>query len=280
MIDSGVHPVSSEFGTRIREAHNWVLGPEGTVNTSDTDDCSGHGTRVASAAVGTTYGVAKDAAVVNLRVLDCASRAFTSDVVAALDWMVNDHVTNHPSEAAVANVSIGTDNGTDSALDLAALRAVQNGITVVTSAGNSHANACGYSPSHAGNPGAFTAQENPTGASVITVAATELNDTFALYSNYGSCVDVLAPGSFFQMMSPSGTPDSTWQGTSFATPLVAGVAAIHMQRLGVANNPSMIEGAIRDNGTAAVISGVPSGTPNLLLWNNMYTRRRLCCSYP
>jgi subtilisin family serine protease len=199
VIDSGIHPVSSEFGSRIREAHNWANGPGNVFDINYTDDCYGHGTRVASAAAGTTYGIAKDAAIVNLRVLDCVNHyTSSSTVIDAINWMVNDHNSNHAAEPAVANISLGSDRGTDSALDLAALNAVQNGITVVTSAGNDGIDACTRSPARAGSASSFTVQQNPTGASVITAAATERNDAFAnSYSNYGSCVDILAPGFSF-----------------------------------------------------------------------------------
>jgi subtilisin family serine protease len=279
VIDSGVTPVFSEFGSRIREAHNWAPGPNGQVDPNDTGDCYGHGTRVASLAAGATYGVAKDAAIVNLRVTDCngAYSSSTSTVIAAINWMIADHANNHPSEPAVANMSLGSAFGPDSALDAAAVNAVLSGITVVVSAGNQQLDACSRSPARVGNPNSYP-QGN--GASVITVAAVDSNESFSgWYSNYGTCVDILAPATYLTTMTSSGNSDSTWYGTSFGAPLVSGVAAMHMERFPtIANNPGSIEGLIKDNANQNQIANVPVNTPNLLIFNYVATRRHACCS--
>jgi subtilisin family serine protease len=186
--------------------------------------------------------------------------------------MVSDHQTNHPFEAAVANLSFGGD-GIDPLLDDAVMRAVQAGITVVTSAGNHMRDACQVSPAHLGDP---TTYPTPNNASVITVGATQHNDLMAPYSNYGVCVDVLAPGTDVYAQSPEGY----WfvrAGTSFAAPHVAGVAALHMQKYGLYNSPASIEGIIKDAATQHAITGLSPGTPNLML-NSSVPRRRPCCS--
>jgi subtilisin family serine protease len=274
VIDSGVNPVSDLAG-RIRAARNWAAAPNGVVNPSDTADCFGHGTSVASVAAGTTYGLAKNAKIINLRVLDCNNIFPNGSVVAAaVDWMVSDHVTNFPNEPAAANLSLRTFSGASSAIDTAVMNAVLSGITVVVSSGNSDDNACNASPSRLGNS---TSYPTASGSSVITVGASTRMDERAGFSSWGPCVDIHAPGQDVTAMTNGGAISSSLSGTSFAAPHVAGLALQHMNRYNVANNPGMIEGVIKDNGIPNKLTNVPAGTPNLLAWLSV-ARRRACCS--
>ena len=145
-------------------------------DSNGTQDCNGHGTHVAGTVGGSNYGVAPGVAIVPVRVLDCSGSGSTSGVIAGIDWVVANHVAGTP---AVANMSLG--GGRSSAIDIAVQSAVADGVVFVVAAGNSTANACQSSP--AGEPLA------------ITVGATTSADARSSFSNYGSCVDVFAPGS-------------------------------------------------------------------------------------
>ena len=283
ILDSGVNPISGEIDlSRFRYQQNFTpnSATDPTVDPNNYTDCYGHGTYVAQYAAGTTWGVAKNATLINLRVLDCKNAwpaGGVSQVVNGINWMVNDHLSSHSTEPAVANMSFGTDSGTDSVLDTAVMNAVQAGITVVASAGNNSTDACGYSPAHLGY--------SPTnGPSIITVGAVgsltypqQDPNAVAPYSNYGQCVDLFAPGSrmdVYDYIYGTSFDRIDRYGTSFAAPLVAGVAANHMQRYAMANNPGAIEGIIKDNATSGQLTG--NASPNLLLYNGI-VKTRVCC---
>jgi subtilisin family serine protease len=277
LLDSGITPSASEFGARIRYAHNWAPDANGVVDPDNTADCHNHGTMVASLAAGATYGVAKEAELVNLRVLDCDNRYPNSGatVIAAINWMIADHMNEHPVERAVANMSLFSD-GIDAALDEAALRAVQAGINVVACAGNnSHGDACGHSPARAGDPSQYPQYH---GLSIVTVGAIDEDESFSAYSNSGNCVDILGPGSHVTAIQNTGTPTTSYIGTSFATPFVAGVIALHMERYGIANNPRLYESLIKDNANRDQVSNVPPDTPNLLIYSGIRNHGRICCN--
>jgi hypothetical protein len=139
-----------------------------------TDDCNGHGTHVAGTVGGTQWGVAKNVSLVPVRVLDCRGSGTTSGVIAGVDWVTANHV-----KPAVANMSLG--GGASSTLDNAVANSIAAGVTYAVAAGNSNANACNYSPARVG--------------AAITVGATTSTDARASYSNFGSCLDLFAPGS-------------------------------------------------------------------------------------
>ena len=213
VIDTGVAP-HAEFGSRLqagRRYYNagWDWLPWITWDTN-TDDCNGHGTHVAGTIAGTTYGVAKAASVVPVRVFDCSGSTATSIIIDAIDWVVSNHRAGVP---AVANLSLG--GGASSALDAAVRSMVNDGIVVAVAAGNSNQNACYTSP----------ARETMA----FTVAASTSTDARASFSNFGPCVDLFAPGLWIQSAWPSDvypyTSSRTISGTSMASPHVAGAAA-------------------------------------------------------
>jgi subtilisin family serine protease len=213
-----------------------------------TNDCNGHGTHVAGTVGGATYGVAKSVTLVPVRVLDCAGNGTLSGVIAGVDWVTADHAAGAP---AVANLSLG--GGVSSALDTAVVNSINDGVTYAVAAGNENVDACGVSPARVGG--------------AITVGATTNSDARAYYSNYGQCLDLFAPGSAITSAWPSSdTATNTIDGTSMATPHVAGVAALYLQ-----TNPAASPAAVRDQlvnaATANHLTGLGTGSPNRLLYS-------------
>ncbi|NCV75648.1 hypothetical protein EBW23_06920, partial [bacterium] len=244
IIDTGVLSTHTEFGGRVLSGFSSVSDSNGT------EDCNGHGTHVAGTVGGSNYGVAPGVAIVPVRVLDCSGSGSTSAVIAGIDWVIANHVAGTP---AVANMSLG--GGRSSALDIAVQSAVADGVVFVVAAGNSTANACQSSP--AGEPLA------------ITVGATTSADARSSFSNYGSCVDVFAPGSSItSAWYTSTTASNTISGTSMASPHVAGVAALGLE---IAPNSSVaqISEWITSTATQGVISDAGSGSPNLLVYSRL-----------
>jgi subtilisin family serine protease len=244
IIDTGVLSTHTEFGGRVLSGFSSVSDANGT------EDCNGHGTHVAGTVGGSNYGVAPGVAIVPVRVLDCSGSGSTSAVIAGIDWVIANHVAGTP---AVANMSLG--GGRSSALDIAVRSAVADGVVFVVAAGNSTANACQSSP--AGEPLA------------ITVGATTSADARSSFSNYGSCVDVFAPGSSItSAWYTSTTASNTISGTSMASPHVAGVVALGLE---IAPNSSVaqISEWITSTATQGVISNAGSGSPNLLVYSRL-----------
>lgn len=238
IIDTGILGSHSEFSGRFMGGYDFVD------NDSNPNDCNGHGTHVAGTVGGSTYGVAKGVKLYGLKVLGCNGSGTNSGVIAGIDWVANNHV-----KPAVANMSLG--GGASSATDNAVANLVASGVTVAVAAGNDNSNACNYSP----------ARE----PSAITVGSTASNDSRSSFSNYGSCLDIYAPGSSItSAWSNGGT--NTISGTSMASPHVAGVAALYL-----ANNPNatpaQVEAAIENAATSGKVTDAKSGSPNLLLYS-------------
>lgn len=239
ILDTGILPGHVEFTGRLAAGYTAINDGRGT------SDCNGHGTHVAGTVGGTVYGVAKGTTLIPVRVLDCRGSGTTSGVIAGVDWVANNHV-----KPAVANMSLG--GGASSTLDAAVANAVNQGVTFVVAAGNSNANACNYSPART--------------ASAITVGATTSSEARASYSNFGSCLDLFAPGSSItSAWYTSNTALNTISGTSMASPHVAGAAALYLEGAPTAS-PATVTNALISNSTASKVTSAGSGSPNRLLY--------------
>lgn len=244
IIDTGILFSHSEFGGRA------VTGVDEVTAGGTAEDCNGHGTHVSGTVGGATYGVAKNVSLVAVRVLDCGGSGSTSGVIAGVDWVT----ANHRSPA-VANMSLG--GGLSSTLDQAVANSIASGVTYGIAAGNGNflgiaQDACKTSPADV--------------PSAITVGATDNTDTKASWSNYGTCVDIFAPGVNITSSWYTGTTaTNTISGTSMATPHVVGSAALYLQA-NPAATPAQVSSALTGNATAGVVKSGGSGSPNLLLY--------------
>ncbi|GID31767.1 S8 family peptidase [Paractinoplanes brasiliensis] len=237
IIDTGIRYTHNDFGGRARFGYD-AVGSGGV-------DCNGHGTHVAGTVGGATYGVAKQVQLVGVRVLNCSGSGTTAGVIAGVNW-----VTNNAVKPAVANMSLG--GGVSSTLDNAVAASINSGVTYALAAGNSNANACNSSPARVG--------------AAITVGATTSTDARASYSNYGSCLDIFAPGSSItSAWYNSNTATSTISGTSMASPHVAGAAALVLSR-NTGYTPAQVRDSLVSNATANVVTSPGSGSPNRLLF--------------
>jgi serine protease len=240
VIDSGIRTSHAEFGGRASAGADFVNDGQ------NGQDCNGHGTHVAGTIAGATYGVAKAAQVVSVRVFGCSGGAEWSTVIAAVDW-----VTANAQKPAVANMSLGGSAYTP--LNQAVQASIASGVVYAVAAGNSSANACNYSP--ASTPEA------------ITVGSTASGDGRSSFSNWGSCVDLFAPGSdITSAWWTSDTAANTISGTSMASPHAAGVAALYLQGNPGAT-PATVAAEILASSTADQITDVGSGSPNRLLFS-------------
>jgi serine protease len=240
IVDTGVRISHNDFGGRGNSGYTAVNDGNGT------NDCNGHGTHVAGTVGGSTYGVAKNVEIYAVRVLGCDGSGSNSGVIAGIDWVAANHV-----KPAVANMSLG--GGASSATDNAVNSAVSAGVTMVVAAGNDNSNACNYSPARAAN--------------AITVGSTTSTDARSSFSNYGTCLDIYAPGSSItSTWSTSNTSTNTISGTSMASPHVAGVAALYLDDNPNAS-PSQVQAAISSAAIPNKVTDAKTGSPNILLNN-------------
>ncbi|MFF5935668.1 S8 family peptidase [Streptomyces sp. NPDC012508] len=243
IIDTGIRTSHSEFGGRATVGTDTVGGGQ------NGQDCQGHGTHVAGTVGGAKYGVAKGAKLVAVRVLDCNGSGTTAGVIAGVDW-----VTANAVKPAVANMSLG--GGANTSLDDAVKRSIASGVTYAVAAGNGNflglpARACNYSPARV--------------TEAITVGATDSADKRASFSNYGTCVDLFAPGvSITSAWKDGDTATNTISGTSMATPHTAGAAALYLSANPTAT-PAQVSTALVNNATDGKVGNPLSGSPNKLL---------------
>jgi subtilisin family serine protease len=238
IIDTGIRTAHTQFSGRASNVFD-AFGGNG-------QDCNGHGTHVAGTVGGSTYGVAKSALLRGVRVLDCNGSGSTSGVISGVDWVRQNHIA-----PAVANMSLG--GGVSTALDTAVNNLANAGVPIAVAAGNSNANACNTSPARAAN--------------AITTGSTTQTDARSSFSNFGTCVDIFAPGSgILSAWFSSNTATATLSGTSMASPHVAGVAALYKQ-FSPSASATTVRNAIVNGATTNHISNAGTGSPNRLLYS-------------
>ena len=211
VIDTGIDPshldLNVVYGVNFAKGKSW-------------SDGNGHGTHVAGTIAAKNneigvVGVAPDARLYAVKVLDNRGSGFMSDVIAGVNW-----VAANADTIEVANMSLG--GSKSNTLNTAVDSAVTAGVVFVVAAGNSYTDACTKSPASAPNAITVSALDDRDGKSN--------DDPFAYFSNYGSCVDMIAPGVLI-LSTWKGGEYNTISGTSMASPHVAGAAALY-----IANN--------------------------------------------
>jgi subtilisin family serine protease len=247
VIDTGIRATHQDLAGRVLAGVNTVDG------TPSTQDCNGHGTHVSGTIGGTTWGVAKGVTLVAVRVFGCGNSTTTAAIIAGVDWVTGNHQAGEP---AVANMSLG--GGANTALDNAVRNMIADGVSCAIAAGNGNifgfpVNSCNQSPARV--------------AEGITVGASTMTDAKASFSNFGTCVDLHAPGvNITSSWATSDTATNTINGTSMASPHVAGVAALFLQNNQSAS-PALVQQTIKDLSTKNIITGTGGGlfggsTPN------------------
>ncbi len=246
VVDTGLAAGHAEFSGRVGSSRNFVRPlPFLTADPNDWADCNGHGTHVASTAVGDRWGVAKQATVHGLRVLDCSGSGANSDVIAALDWVAANH-----QPGSVVNLSLSS--GNDPNLDTAVQSLVAQDVAVVAAAGNSNSDACGASPAAA--------------PAALTVGATSRADARSSFSNTGGCLDLFAPGSEITAANYASTSGSTViSGTSMASPHVAGAMAL-LRASHPALSAEQAQARLVAQATPGVVTDAGPSSPNRLLY--------------
>ncbi|KAI0651894.1 serine protease [Trametes meyenii] len=245
IVDTGIFTAHSEFGGRAR----WGATFGGYADA----DGHGHGTHVSGTAAGSTYGVAKEANLIAVKVLSDGGSGSVSDIVSGLNW-IGQQVTSS-GRPSIASLSLG--GGASTALDNAVTSLTQQGIHVTVAAGNSNVDAANTSPARA--------------AAAVTVGASTIADARASFSNFGSVVDIFAPGQNIISAWIGGTTvraTNNVSGTSQATPHIAGLIATLISRDGN-SSPASISSKIQQLSTKGALTGIPSGTINDLARNEV-----------
>ncbi|CAK3989203.1 related to Cuticle-degrading protease [Lecanosticta acicola] len=243
VLDTGINFGHQDFGGRAVSGANYI-------NSSlPAQDDNGHGTHVSGIIGGSTYGVAKQVNLIAVKVLDASGVGDYSGVLAAMDWVVNDATSK--KRRAVANMSLGS--GYYEAVNTAVANAVKAGVFFAIAAGNSNHDAALDSP--ASTPEA------------CVIGASDNTDTRASFSNFGSLVDIFAPGvNILSTWIGSNTATATLSGTSMATPHAAGVAAFLLGQ-GVSTTAINLCSLIQSYGTMNVIQNAGVNTTTTLLNN-------------
>ena len=240
IIDTGIRLTHGDFAGRAYSGFDAINDGNGT------NDCNGHGTHVAGTVGGNTWGVAKGVKLHAVRVLSCSGSGSWSGVVAGVDWVTANHV-----KPAVANMSLG--GGAMQSVDDAVTNSINAGVTYAIAAGNDSGDACLKSPART--------------PSAMTVGSTTNTDARSSFSNFGTCVDIFAPGSnITSAWYTSDTSTNTISGTSMAAPHVAGVAALYLEQNPTAT-PQTVMQELAARATPGKVTSPGTGSPNLLLYS-------------
>lgn len=239
VIDTGIRGSHVDFGGSVGAGFDAIDG------ALPADDCNGHGTHLAGTIGGQQHGVAKDVQLVPVRVLNCSGSGSSAQVIAGVDW-----TTANAVRPAVANLGVG--GNASAALDAAVTNSINSGITYAVPSGASASNACSFSPARV--------------PAALTVAGTTPTDTRMSSANYGSCLDLFAPGqSITSTWHTDVTATNTISGSSVAAAHVTGCAA-----LVVAAHPTwtavQVASQIIGGSTSGVVSNPGAGSPNRLLF--------------
>ncbi|AEO64762.1 723d53f3-797b-4834-a073-0cbefc9ad28a [Thermothielavioides terrestris] len=250
IIDTGIQVNHTQFEGRATFLANFI-------DSTDTD-LNGHGTHVAGTTGSAAYGVAKQTRLFGVKVLDASGSGSLSSVIAGIDFVASDSANRTAAgqcaNGSVANMSLGS--GRSSTVNAAVASAVAKGVFFAVAAGNSDDDAAFYSPA-----------SEPT---ACTVGATDSSDARAWFSNYGSVVDVFAPGVdvLSSWIGASGTETNTISGTSMATPHITGLGAYLLGLLG-RTTPAQLCQHIKDIATLGTITDLPDGTINAIAYNGI-----------
>ncbi|MGW6824166.1 S8 family peptidase [Streptomyces sp. NPDC055005] len=239
ILDTGIDYAHDEFGGRA------TFGFDAVGDGRQGNDCNGHGTHVAGTVAGKTYGVARKADLVSVRVLDCEGRGSYSGMIAGFDW-----VLKNARQPAVLNGSLGGDRSVT--LNNAATALSDAGVLPVVAAGNDSKDACQVSPASADR--------------VYTVGASNRWDEETSFSNYGTCLEIYAPGEDIVSAKLGGGAVSL-NGTSMASPHAAGVAALYKQAHPTAPAEEVAE-FLSTESTKDALSAVGKSSPNELLFTS------------
>ncbi|MGH3714076.1 MAG: S8 family peptidase [Micromonosporaceae bacterium] len=234
VIDTGIDPSHPDFSGRASIGFDATGG--------DGKDCHGHGTHVAGTVGSDTYGVAKQAKLIGVRVLDCEGSGSSEDVIAGMEW-----VAKNAAKPAVANMSLG--GLLDTALNDAATALAESGVFLAVAAGNETNYACLTSP--AGAEGVFT------------TAASDSEDGSASFTNWGHCVEGYAPGVDITSTVLNGKTD-TYSGTSMASPHVAGIAALYKSAKGDTDSATLVTWLQDNSAKGAIQLALPLTPPDLV----------------
>lgn len=238
VIDTGIRTSHVDFGGRASADYDSMYDGQNGI------DCHGHGTHVAGTIGGTTYGIAKSTRLHAIRVLGCNGIGTVATAVEGIDWVTANHIS-----PAVANMSMGSN--ASPLMDFAVQGSIAAGVTYVVAAGNSNADACQYSPARL--------------PSAITVGASDQSDTRAAFSNFGSCVDMFAPGvGITSAWAWSDVAINSANGTSMASPHVAGTVALFLEDNPTATPAQATAALMGDASNVPVQNG--NGSPNLVLF--------------
>jgi subtilisin family serine protease len=249
VIDTGIRITHTDFGGRAAYGVNYA--------DNVATDQNGHGTHCAGTVGGNRYGVAKQVSLVAVKVLNSGGSGTLANVIAGMQWATNRHIaTGGPS---VASMSLGA--GADGGMNAALAASSAQGVVYSVAAGNSNGNACNFYPASA--------------PAAVTVASTELgsgdgnanSDVRSYFSNYGTCVDIFAPGSAITSCGVSSdTASAVLSGTSMACPHVSGQLAVLLSQYPDLT-PAEVTQFLVDQSQVGLVQNAGSGSPNRLLYN-------------